>query len=83
MEIVDKRSNIANVEFDKLAAGDVFILNEDGHGEGIFPYIKIRDGLNNSKGFTINAIGLFDGYRYSLQLTAEVKRVNCRLEIID
>lgn len=83
MEIVDKRSNVANVEFDKLAVGDVFILNDDGHGEGIFPYIKIRDGLNNSKGFTINAIGLFNGYYYSLQPTVEIKPVNCRLEIID
>ena len=78
MEIVDKRSNVSGIRFDELKVGEVFLYNSD---KSIFPYLKIAKV--GEHGYEINAIGLLNGNYYYFVPDSKVKRVNCRLEIID
>ena len=78
MEIVDKRSNIASIKFDELKVGEVFLYNLD---KSNFPYLKIAKF--GEPGYEINAIGLLNGNYYYFAPDSKVRRVNCRLEIID
>lgn len=79
MEIVDKRSNISSIRFDELKVGEVFLYGLD---KNIFPYLKIAKV--GKPGYEINAIGLLNGnYYFFFAADNKVRRVNCRLEIID
>ena len=78
MEIVDKRSNISSIRFDELKVGEVFLYGLD---KNIFPYLKIAKV--GKPGYEINAIGLLNGNYYFCAADNKVRRVNCRLEIID
>ena len=82
MEIVDKRSNVSSIKFDELNVGEVFLYCLDnGLDTSIFPYLKIAKF--GKPGYEINAIGLLNGNYYFFTSDKKVKRVNCRLEIID
>lgn len=78
MEIVDKRSNVSGIKFDELKIGEVFSY---GPEKDIFPYLKIAKV--GKPGYEINAVGLLNGYYYFFIPDKKVRRVNCRLEIID
>ena len=82
MEIVDKRSNVSSIKFDELNVGEVFLYCLDnGLDTSIFPYLKIEKF--GKPGYEINAVGLLNGYYYFFASDKKVRRVNCRLEIID
>lgn len=81
MEIVDKRPNISNIRFDELRVGEVFIYGLYSLDNCIFPYLKIAKF--GKPGYEINAVGLLNGNYYFFTSDKEVRRVNCRLEIID
>lgn len=78
MEIVDKISNVSSIKFDELKVGEVFLYNLD---RSISPYLKIEKV--GKPGCEINAIGLLNGNYYFFVADNKVRRVNCRLEIID
>lgn len=78
MEIVDKRSNIFSIRFDELKVGEVFLYGLD---KNIFPYLKIAKV--GKPGYEINAVGLLNGNYYFFTSDNKVRRVKCRLEIID
>lgn len=78
MEIVDKKSNVPGIKFDELKIGEVFSY---GLEKDIFPYLKIAKF--GKPGYEINAVGLLNGYYYFFLPDKKVRRVNCRLEIID
>ena len=56
MEIVDKKSSVSDIKFDKLKIGEVFSY---GLEKDIFPYLKI--GKFGKPGSETNAIGLLNG----------------------
>lgn len=78
MEIVDKRSNVSSIKFDELNVGEVFLYCLE---KSIFPYLKIEKF--GKPGYEINAVGLLNGHYYFFTSDKKVRRVNCRLEIID